>query len=336
MKAIHLKQFGIENLVLTNEKIPTPGPHQVLVRIEAVALNYLDIAIASGTYNPTIPLPRIPASDGAGIVEGIGSDVTRWKKGDRVMVNFYQKWIGGRRTAEKANSITGQATSGLLAEYACIDEEALVRTPANLTSEEAATLPIAGVTAWNGWFVHAGLRPGHTVVTQGTGGVSIFALQLARIAGARVIATSSSDHKLDTLKKLGADEVINYKKYPKWHEEVLRLTQQEGADATLDIGGAESIDSSIRSLRMEGFVGLVGFLGGPVLPVDFFRSVVYTVRMKGISVGTREDFEDLARAVEVNGLRPVISQVFPMEKVQEAFRYMQGGSHVGKVVVRVD
>ncbi len=197
MKAIQFKQFGIENLLLTELKTPSPGPREVLLRVEAASLNYLDVALVRDKYKPDLTLPRIPASEGAGVVEAIGSEVTRWKKGDRVMVSFYPKWIGGKRSPQNFNVQTGQATPGLLAEYACIDEEALVRTPAHLSSAEAATLPIAGVTAWNGLMVRAGLKAGQTIVTQGSGGVSVFALQLAKAAGVRVIATSGSDHKLE-------------------------------------------------------------------------------------------------------------------------------------------
>jgi len=336
MKAIQFKQFGIENLLLTDVKTPSPGPFEVLLRMEAASLNYLDVALVRDMYNPALVLPRIPVSEGAGVVEAVGSEVTRWKKGDRVMVSFYQKWLAGKRSPQNYNVQTGQATRGLLAEYACIHEEALVRTPAHLSSAEAATLPIAGVTAWNGLMVHAGLKAGQTIVTQGSGGVSMFALQLAKATGVRVIATSSSDHKLEKLVALGADAVINYKANPEWHEEVLRLTDQTGADATLDIGGEQSISSSLRSVKIEGFVGVVGFLGGTVLPIDFFRAVVYTLRIQGISVGPREHLEDLAKAMEFNGIKPVIDQIFPIANTQEAFRYMGSGTHVGKVVLAID
>ena len=335
MKAIQLKKFGIENLTVVEEKKPSPGPYEVLIRVEAASINFIDLATARGHYNPSIPLPRIPISDGAGVVESAGSEVTRWKKGDRVMVNFYQKWLSGKRSLRAFQSQTGQATQGVLAEYTCIHEEALVRIPDYLSSEEASTLPIAGVTAWNGLFNYGELKAGQTLVTQGSGGVSVFALQLAKAAGVKVIATSSSDEKLDKLKKWGADELINYSQHKEWHEEVLRLTHEEGADATLDIGGAQTIKSAMLAVKPHGFVGLVGFLGGNILPVDFFRAVPFMITIQGISVGSRECFEDLVRALEVSRLHPVIDTVFPIEKTQEAYRLMESGKFSGKIVVKI-
>jgi NADPH:quinone reductase-like Zn-dependent oxidoreductase len=214
MKAIQLKAFGVSNLKLVEIKKPEPKPNEVLVRIEAVSLNFRDRAFVDGLLDPGVALPRIPLTDGAGVVEDVGTQVTHWQKGDQVMVPFYQKWISGKRNAQLASYQTGLATEGVLSEFTCIPEDALVRVPGHMTSEEASTLPIAGVTAWRALFELAGLKPGQTVVTQGTGGVSVFALQLAKIAGARVIATSSSNEKLNKLHKLGADECINYRDYP--------------------------------------------------------------------------------------------------------------------------
>ena len=335
MKAIHLKKFGLENLQLVEAKTPDPGPDEVLIRVDAVSLNYIDLAVTKGIYNSALTLPRIPVSDGAGVVETVGSAVTRFKKGDRVMVHYYQKWLAGKRTVAMAQSQAGQATQGTLAEYAVFPEYGLVRIPDSLTTVEASTLPIAALTAWTGLIEQGQVTAGHTVLTQGTGGVSIFALQFAKALGARVIATSGSDAKLEKLKALGADDVINYKTNPAWDEEVLHLTGGEGADATLDVGGAETIGKSLRSLRMHGFVGLVGFITGATLPIDFFRMVNACLRVQGLSVGSRESLENMVRAVDGVKLKPVIDTIYPIEKTQEAFRHMESGSFVGKIVVKI-
>ncbi len=335
MKAIHLTKFGLENLQLVEAKTPEPAPGEVLIKIEAVSLNYVDLAVTKGLYNPALALPRIPVSDGAGVVEKVGDAVTRFKKGDRVMVHYYQKWLAGKRTWAMAHSQAGQATQGSLAEYAVFPEDGLVRIPDSLTTVEASTLPIAALTAWTGLIEQGQVTTGHTVLTQGTGGVSIFALQFAKAVGARVIATSSADAKLEKLKALGADEVINYKTNPAWHEEVLRLTGGEGVEATLDVGGAETIGKSLLSLRMHGYVGLVGFITGATLPIDFFRMVNACLRVQGLSVGSCESFENMVRAIDSTKLKPVIDTIYPIEKTQEAFRHMESGSFVGKIVVKI-
>lgn len=335
MKAIHLKKFGLENLQLVEDKTPQPGPGEVLIKVDAVALNYVDLAVIKGLYNPALALPRIPVSDGAGVVVQVGWGVSRFKKGDRVMVHYYQKWLAGKRTVAMAHSQAGQATPGALAEYAVFPEDGLVRIPDSLTTVEASTLPIAALTAWTGLIEQGQVTVGHTVLTQGTGGVSVFALQFAKAVGARVIATSSSDTKLEKLKALGADEVINYKTNPAWNEDVLRLTGGEGVDATLDVGGAETIGKSLLSLRMHGYVGLVGFITGATLPLDFFRMVNACLRVQGLSVGSRESLENMVRAVDSIKLKPVIDTVYPIEKTQEAFRHMESGSFVGKIVVKI-
>jgi NADPH:quinone reductase-like Zn-dependent oxidoreductase len=335
MKAIQLKAFGVRHLVLAEVKKPEPLPHEVLVRIEAVSLNFRDRAFVEGKLDPGISLPRIPLTDGAGVVAEVGGEVTRWKKGDRVMVHFYQKWIAGQRTAAQAAFQVGLATQGVLSEFTCVPEEGLVKIPEHMTSAEASALPIAGLSAWTALFDLAGLKPGQTLVTQGSGGVSVFALQLAKAAGAKVIATSASNEKLDTLSKLGADETINYRQFPQWHEEVQRLTSREGADVTLDIGGASTILNSLQAVRRHGFVGLVGFLGGPVLSIDFFRTIQYNIRLQGFSVASRESFDNFARAAHTTLLRPVIDNIFPIEKTQEAFHFLEKGNYVGKIVIAV-
>lgn len=333
MKAIQQVAFGLESLALSEIPTPAPGPTEVLVQIEAAALNYLDVALATGTYSKELPLPRIPASDGAGVVAAIGDQVSQWKVGDRVAIHYNQLWQYGQATPDTNHIRTGVSTPGLLAEYAVVPEYALVRTPSNLTSVEAATLPVAGVTAWTGLMSYANLKAGQTVLVQGTGGVSLFALQIALAAGARVIATSSHPDKLKKLQALGAHEVIDYKKYPNWHEEVRRITKGTGVHATLDIAGAATIENSVKSVGFNGFVGLVGFIAGAQLPVDLFAVVGSYIRLQGYSVGSLQSFQELARAVEVNNIHPVIDSVFPVSEAQEAFKHMGSGNYFGKVVI---
>ena len=335
MKAIQLTAFGIENLVLTDVALPELGNNDVLVEMKAVSLNYLDHSIVMGKYNPNLPLPRIPFSDGAGVVDSVGPGVTKWKAGDRVIAHYYQKWIAGDRNDENAYSQLGQASQGVLSEYAIIPDYGLVRAPDNLNFEQASTLSIAGVAAWTGLFQLAGLQAGQCIATIGSGSVSLFALQFAKTAGARVISISSSDEKLQTLKMLGASDVINSQKFPNWSEEVRRLTGNQGVDAILDVGGASTITNSIQSVKRHGFVGIVGFLGGPVLTVDFFRMITYNVRLQGLSGGSRESFERMVSAIEKNNIVPVIDRVFDIEQTQDAFHYLKQKSSIGKVVIRI-
>ncbi|SEW21505.1 zinc-dependent alcohol dehydrogenase family protein [Chitinophaga arvensicola] len=335
MKAIQQVAFGLESLTLSEIPTPVPAPNEVLVKIEAAALNYLDVALATGTYSKELPLPRIPTSDGAGVVAAIGDQVSKWKVGDRVAIHYNQLWQYGHATPDTNYVRTGVTTPGLLAEYAVVPEYALVRTPANLTSVEAATLPVAGVTAWTGLMSYAKIQAGQTVLVQGTGGVSLFALQIALAAGARVIATSSHPDKLKKLQALGAHEVIDYKQYPNWHEEVRRLTNGAGVNATLDIAGAATIVNSVKSVGFNGFVGLVGFIAGPQLPVDLFSVVGSYIRLQGYSVGSLQSFQELALAVEANDIHPVIDSVFPVSEAQEAFKYMGSSNYFGKVVIEM-
>ncbi|PSL49743.1 NADPH:quinone reductase-like Zn-dependent oxidoreductase [Chitinophaga niastensis] len=336
MKAIQQIAFGLESLKLVELPTPTPAPHEVLVKIEAVSLNYLDVALATGTYSKELPLPRIPTSDGAGVVAAVGENVTKWKVGDRVMLHYNQLWQHGLPSRQTDHVRIGVSTPGLLSEYTVVPEYALVRTPSNLTSTEAATLPVAGVTAWTGLVSYAGIKPGQTVLTQGTGGVSLFSLQIALAAGAKVIATSSSPDKLKKLQALGAHEVVDYKKYPEWHTEVKRLSGGEGAHATIDVAGAATISNSVKSMRYNGFVGLVGFMTGAQLPVDLFAAVGSYVRLQAYSVGSLESFEHLAAAIEINNIHPVIDSVFSINDAQEAFRYMGGSTNqFGKIVIEL-
>jgi len=336
MKTIQLSNFGLDNLKLVNTEKPQPGAHDVLVKIEAASFNYLDLMMIKGQYNPKLTFPYIPCSDAAGVVESIGTAVTRWKKGDRVTTHFIQEWITGSKSIPIFQSRTGLEKPGVLSEYISVSEEALIATPANLSSAEASTLPIAGLTAWTGLIDYANLKPGQTILTQGTGGVSIFALQIAKAMGVKVIALSSTADKLARLKALGADEVINYKDTPAWHKEALRLTNGKGVDAILDVVGTDSLTKSVYAVKADGFVGLVGNLSGAVVPFNIYDTVPNNATLRGISVGSRESFEAFARAIELTSLKPVIDRIFPFDATPEAYRYMEGNNFFGKIVISLN
>jgi NADPH:quinone reductase-like Zn-dependent oxidoreductase len=335
MKAVQLTKFGIEHLILNKVGSPTPSDHEVLVRIKAVSLNYLDIIIAQGSFSSELNIPYIPASDGCGIVEGVGKNVTKWKTGDRVAIQYVQKWSKGKIDKESNSIRVAWQTPGVMAEYVCIPEYGLVKAPDNLSFEETATLPIAALTAWHGLINQANLQLGQTVLTQGTGGVSLFALQIAKAAGARVIATTSSDEKAKRLKAIGADEVINYTQNPEWHQQVLSLTNGEGVDITLDIAGTKTIEQSLLSVKENGFVGTAGFISGTALPLDIHRHKINMsfLRIQGLAVGSAESFSALNRAIELTNLHPVIDEVFTIDRVKDAYRKLEEGKHFGKIVI---
>ncbi len=328
-----MQGFGLDALSLTELPVPAPWAGQVLVKVTAFSLNYLDLMVIKGGYNPRLPLPHIPGSDAAGVVTAVGEGVSTFKPGDRVTTTFVQQWLSGAVTAEFLASRLGCEGPGVFAQYVVLPAYGLVPTLPHLSDQEAATLPIAGLTAWVGLMEHAGLQPGHTVLVQGTGGVSVFALQFAKAAGCRVIATSGSDQKLETMKALGADALINYRATPRWEEEVLRLTEGRGADLTLDVAGEHTVNQSMRAVKLGGFVGLVGFLSGLRLEFDLFTAIVGNKTLKGYSVGSRENFAAMNQAMATNGIRPVIDRVFPASQVREAFDYLESGKHLGKIVL---
>jgi NADPH:quinone reductase-like Zn-dependent oxidoreductase len=334
MKVYEVRQFGIENLVLVERAEAQPRANEVVVKFHAASLNYRDLMFVRGTYNPKARLPSVPFSDGAGEVVAVGADVKKWKIGDRVCPIFTQAWVEGSLSMEKRRTTLGAGDlDGVLREYGTFDESGLVKIPGHLSFEEAATLPCAAVTAWNALVVSGNLKAGDTVLTLGTGGVSVFALQFAKIHGARVIATSSSDKKLERAKELGADELINYRKTPDWDNEVLSLTNRIGVDHVVEVGGAGTLSKSLNSVRIGGHVAVIGVLArtGEFDP----RSVLMkAVRMQGILVGSRRMFEDMNNAIEGNRLRPVIDKTFAFQEASEALRYMESASHFGKIVVR--
>lgn len=334
MKAFQIQSsFGLDSLNLVELPERKPGPGQVLVRLRAASLNYRDLLTVKGLYNPKMPLPRIPLSDGAGEVMATGAGVTRVKTGDRVAGIFMQTWLGGRPTVAVTESALGGAIDGLLTEQAVLHENGVVHIPAHLSYEEAATLPCAAVTAWNALFGEGRLQPGDTVLVQGTGGVSIFALQFARMAGARVIATSSSDEKLARARALGASEGINYRTTPDWEKKVWQLTGGEGVDHVIEVGGAGTLTKSLQSVRMGGTISMIGVLAGGSAEVRTVLMLHKYARVQGIYVGSREMFESMNRAISFASLRPVIDRVFPFAEARAALRHMESAAHFGKIVL---
>ena len=329
------KPAGIDSLVLREAPTPRPGSGQVLVRMRAASLNYRDLMVVGGRYARGGPLPDlIPLSDGAGEVAEIGAGVTRVKPGDRVAGIFMQTWLGGEIEPENAASSLGGAIHGVLSEYVLFDQNGLVALPAHLSFEEGATLPCAAVTAWNALYNGRPLRVGDSVCVLGTGGVSIFALQLAHAAGARVIATSSSDEKLAQAKQLGASDGVNYRAHPEWHTEVQRLTGGRGVDHLLEVGGAGTLPRSIEAVRQGGQIHLIGVLTGTgdINPAVAMRKGLI---LRGIYVGSRQMFEAMNRAIELHQIRPVIDRVFAFDDAKAAYAHLQSQTHVGKVVIRI-
>lgn len=335
MKAYEIRSnFGMENLTQTDRPVPQTSPGQVLVKVKAVALNYRDLLVVDGKYNPKMPLPRIPCSDGVGEVVGVGDGVSRVKIGDRVAGTFFQGWISGPPTDELIQPALGGGLDGMLAEYVALDESGVVHVPPHLTDEEAACLPCAALTAWNGLFAQVPVKPGDNVLTLGTGGVSIFAIQFASLAGARVIATSSSDEKLQRVRSLGASETINYKTEPEWHKRVLELTGGLGVDLVVEVGGAGTLERSLRSVKVGGTLSMIGVLTqGSVNPMLILMK---SARVQGIYVGSRSMFEDMNRAIDQHKLRPVVDRIFPFAESRAAYDYLRSGAHFGKVVIRVE
>ena len=336
MRAVEIRGgFGLENLALVERPDPLPGPGQVLVRLRAAALNYRDLLTAEGKYNPKQKLPLIPCSDGAGEVAAVGDGVTRVRPGDRVCTVFAQKWISGRPTRERLRSTLGGPLDGTLAELAVFDQEGVVKTPDHLTDEEAATLPCAAVTAWSALVTEGGIKAGDSVLVQGTGGVSLFALQLAKLLGARVIATSSHDEKLARAREMGADETINYREVPAWGVRAKELTGGEGVDHVVEVGGAGTLQQSLLAVRFGGTISLIGNLAGTRSELLLTHVFMQKICVQGILVGDRESFEAMNRAIALHRLRPVIDRVFPLEEAPAAFAQMAAGNHFGKLVVRI-
>lgn len=335
MKAFEIRNsFGIGSLTLVEKPEPRPGHGQVVVNVRAASLNYRDLLVAKGLYNPKIPLPFVPFSDGAGDVVSVGEGVSRVKVGDRVAGIFMQKWLYGEINEDKAKSALGGGGAGMLSEYVTLHEDGVVHVPGHLSYEEAATLPCSAVTAWHA-VIEQGLKPGESVLLLGTGGVSIFALQFAVMAGARVIITSRSEEKLLKAKKLGARDGINYQSATDWDARVKELTDGAGVDLVVEVGGAGTLPQSLRAVRMGGRISLIGVLTGATGEINPRVIIMKKVRVQGIFVGSREMFETMNKAVDAHELHPVIDRVFPFADVREALRYMESGAHFGKICIKL-
>jgi NADPH:quinone reductase-like Zn-dependent oxidoreductase len=324
---------GIDALTLVERADRQPKYSQIQVRVCAVSLNYRDLLIAEGDRTGNID--RIPMSDGVGEVVAVGAGVTRVNVGDRVAGTFFQNWASGSITANVMKSAMGGEIDGMLAEYVTLDQNGVVLLPNHLSYEEGATLPCAAVTAWHALVTKGNLKAGETVLILGTGGVSIFALQFAKLHGARTIVTSSSDEKLERAKALGADETINYRAIPNWEEEVYQLTDSMGVDHVVEVGGAGTLEKSIKSVRYGGRISLIGVLsgfGGEINPQPLLGK---SITLQGIYVGSREMFEAMNRAIAHHQLKPIIDRTFAFTEAKEAYQYLKSGSHFGKIVIQL-
>lgn len=334
-RVAQLEAFGLEHVTFAERPLPKLGRTQVRIRVQAASLNHRDLLVARGQWFGDSPLPRVLLSDCAGEVVEIGSAVTRFRIGDRVAVAPIPDWVSGPFATTMLGSWFGGAVDGVLGEYFAADEDACVAVADGVSFEEAATFPCAALTAWNALFEHGNLKPRETVLVQGSGGVSIFALQFALAAGAHVIATSGSESKLERLRQLGAAHVINYRQRPDWSEDVLAFTDGIGVDHVLETGGSGTLDQSIRSTAVGGLISIVGVLSGASGSIDTRPILRKILRLQGIVVGSVEMLERMSGTIETLGIRPVIDRIFPVQEIVPALRYLESGRHLGKVVVRV-
>jgi len=320
---------GLDQISIQSRPEPVAGPGQILVRVRASSLNFHDVAVVTGMIKTGDG--RILMSDGAGVVVGVGDGVGGFKAGDHVLSTFFPNWSSGHPTRDRLGGVPGDAADGFAAEYVAMSAGAFTRMPKGWSFAQAATLPCAALTAWRALMVEARIKPGDVVLTQGTGGVSIFALQFAKAAGATVIATSSSDDKLARLKEIGADHVINYKSEPKWGQAAAALTGGRGVDAVVEIGGPGTLAQSIHACRIGGHVSLIGVLTGVSGEVPTALAMTKNVTIKGITVGSREHQQDMIAAIEANAIAPVIDSTFPLDQIAAAFSHQISQRHFGKI-----
>lgn len=334
MKLWELQGFGLENLILTEKPIPKPSDSEILIRVSAVSLNYRDRMLVEGFYNPDMEFPRTQVADTVGEVVEVGKNVTRVKPGDRVLTQYATTWIDGAPKGDEPIHTLGNTIHGGLAEYLVLNEELVVKAPEYLTDEEASTLPVAALTAWHSLVEHGKLTAGQTVLIQGTGGVSLFGLQIAKALGAKVIITSSSNEKLARAKTLGADEIINYTKTPEWEKEVLRLTNNIGVDHILEVSGGKSLAQSITAIKAGGNIAVIGILDGVSSEITLFPLLAKQAVIRGIITGPRRVFEEMNKALEKLHIKPMIDKVYSFENALEAYAHLYKGSF-GKIVIRV-
>ncbi|WP_300720049.1 NAD(P)-dependent alcohol dehydrogenase [Pseudomonas sp.] len=324
---------GYQNVVVGEHEVAAPANGEITVRLHANSLNYHDFAVVSGMWGPTEK--RIPMADGAGEVIAVGADVTEFKVGDAVVSTFFPEWIDGTPQVEGFATVPGDGIDGYAREQVTAKATSFTLAPAGYSHAEAATLTTAGLTAWRALMADGGLKPGDTVLIQGTGGVSIFALQFAKMAGATVIATSSSDAKLERLKALGADHLINYRKDTNWGETARGLTGGRGVDHVIEVGGPSTLEQSMIAVRVAGHISIIGILSGVSGAMNFVPALVKQVRLQGVLVGSRAQQQDMIRAINANGMRPIIDRHFPLCDIVEAFKYQETNQHFGKIVLDI-
>ncbi len=335
MKVWNIPAFGIDKLAQVEVPVPEPGPGQVVVEVHACSLNYRDLMTVQGKYNPRLKLPRVPLSDGAGLVHSTGEGVTEFKAGDRVAAIFMQNWLDGAPSARKYRGALGGDIDGMAGQYVVLDARGVIRVPDYLSFAQAATLPCAAVTAWSALHKSGLLPSGSTVLIQGTGGVSIFALQLAKAMGMRVLGTSSSDEKLERARALGLDAGVNYKNIPDWSKWVLEQTDGEGVDLVIEVGGAGTFNKSLQAAKIGGSIAQIGILAQGDQAAEVTLILHKQLRVQGIYVGSHADFQALNRSLEVSRLQPVVDQKFSLDRFPEAMQTMESASHFGKLVVRM-
>ena len=336
MRVYELRDWSLEHLHRGERPAPVAGPGQVLLRMRAASLNYRDLVVLRRGYGSlTGTLPLIPVSDGVGEVVALGAGTTRVSLGDRVCPMFAPEWPGGAPTSARLARTLGGPLDGVMAQLMAIDERGVVKVPAHLSDEQAATLPCAALTAWSALVTYGEMKAGERVLLQGTGGVSVFALQLAKLIGAHVTVISSSDEKLARTRALGADDTLNYRETPEWGKELHARASGEGFDHVIDVGGEQTLPQSLRAVRAGGTISLIGVLSGGKLDVRLGPIVTRHVRLQGITVGSRDGFEAMARAIDQHRLEPVVDRVFEFEALPEALRYLQSGAHFGKICVRI-
>ena len=323
------REWGIDQLRPVERPSPKPGPGEVVVLMRAASLNFRDLLTVEGKAGGKLPL--IPFSDGAGEVAAVGEGVTRVRPGDRVCPLFFQSWFSGDLGAKSRAASLGGTVAGVLQEEMLLSAEGVAKIPAGFSFAEAATLPCAALTAWRALMVEGGLKAGQTVLVQGTGGVSIFALQFAKLRGARVIVTSSSAQKLERARALGADHLIDYRQTPQWAKAALELTQGGGADQVVEVGGKDTLEQSLEAAAVGGHILIIGVLSGRPGLIDAFAVFRKNLRIVGISVGSREQFEAMVATIEQHDLKPVIDRRYPVDQVGDALRLMKSGDHFGKI-----
>jgi len=338
MRALNVAApWGLDAIQVVEKPDPTPGPGQVLVRMKAVSLNYRDLLMVNGMYGrgaATSADVITPFSDGCGVIEAVGAGVTKFKAGERVATLFFQNWNSGPPNLEKLMSALGFPIPGAGAELQVFGQDGVSKVPEFLTDQQVATLPCAGLTAWRGLFEDARLEPGDTVVLQGTGGVSIFGLQFANAAGYRTVITSSSDEKLARAKALGADHLVNYKTTPAWSGPVREATVGRGADFIMEVGGGGTIQESMKAIRIGGHIAIIGVVAGAGDPFNPAALIGNSAKLQGLSVGSRDMFEAMCRALDLHKIGPVVDKVFPWTDAKAAFSAMAGGEHFGKIVLQ--